>query len=184
MGTLSGYQIPPYNNLLVMPTPPLALVFQVIYVFIGLVLFMNLIIAILGSTYNYMQENATEEYRWTITRYLTQLKYSQWPSPLNLIQLIASGLYLLYLYFAVGNIELAFEGESFTSGLRINHFRLYSGIVQSYFEAALGDSYDRYVLPEKFDESYKEDMDVELDDMGDSGKKNSPKPKLQRPRNF
>jgi len=109
-----------------------------------------------------MQDNTTEEYRWTITRHLTQFKYAQWPPPLNVIQLPASGLYLIYM--VVNDLQWESEGETFSPGTRINQYNLYSGIVQSYFEQSLGDNYDKYVLPEAFDETYKEELDeVELE---------------------
>jgi len=63
----------------------------------------------------------------------------------------------------MNDIEWTNKGETFSPGLRINQYNLYSGIVQSYFEKSLEDDYDTYVLPEIFDESYKDDMEeVEL----------------------
>jgi hypothetical protein len=86
IGIFSGYDVPDYTNVLQFPSASAGYAFQVGCVIIGVVLLLNFLIAMMSTIYEAKRENSTEEYRWLMTRELTQLKLSQWPVPFNIIQ--------------------------------------------------------------------------------------------------
>jgi hypothetical protein len=86
IGIFSGYDIPDYSNLLSFPSSRAAYFFQIGCVVIGVVLLLNFLIAMMNSVYDDIRENSTQEYRWLMTRELTQVKYSTWPVPFVILQ--------------------------------------------------------------------------------------------------
>jgi len=122
-----------------------------------IILLLNLIIAILGTTHDEIKQNATEEYRWAKTRYLSQTKYALWPIPFNLIQALLAGCAVGYYLITDSDVES--KPQKFSPGLRINHHTLFSNIISSFFKNELGDKYEEYMLNDEFNEGKAENQE-------------------------
>jgi len=83
-----GYSIPPYYNILSFPAAWVGYVFQVLLLIIGVVLLLNFLIAMMNSVYQEIVDKSEEEYRRQNARKLTQMGYTPWPIPLNIIQAV------------------------------------------------------------------------------------------------
>eukprot|EP01125_Pyxidicula_operculata_P005601 TRINITY_DN1966_c0_g3_i2.p1 TRINITY_DN1966_c0_g3~~TRINITY_DN1966_c0_g3_i2.p1 ORF type:complete len:1307 (-),score=237.14 TRINITY_DN1966_c0_g3_i2:61-3981(-) len=84
--TFGGFQLPSYTNVLVDPTIVIGLILQVLYLLITVILLLNLLIALINTSYTDIQEAAETEYRWQLAQYIEELS-GLWPVPLNIVQI-------------------------------------------------------------------------------------------------
>jgi len=142
IGIFSGYEIPEYVNLLALPSPGVGYFFQVGCVVIGVVLLLNFLIAMMNSVYDDIRENSTEEYRWIMTKELTQQKIAPWPVPLVLLQVTGVGLcigcccYLICTSIFGCCKEKFVKDASCPSGFK---HQMYANMIVSYFREKFSD---------------------------------------------
>jgi len=85
----TGYYIPEYGiNVLGLAGTTFGLFCQVLYVFVGIILLLNLLVALMWETYNAMTEQATVEYRWHVTQPFKTGFVFLWPSPFTCLHVI------------------------------------------------------------------------------------------------
>jgi len=153
----TGYEIPDYtHNVLGFAGPTFGLISQASYVFVGIILLLNLLIALMSETYEFMREQATVEYRWLLAHpFKTGFVYL-WPSPFCVFHafflVILSPVYFLYKCFGDPTVtwwEYDFylnSKEGIPSGLRDNYVRLYKGMVVHYFKNEVEEDFDNYLV--------------------------------------
>jgi len=144
ISSTSGYNIPPVEaNTLALTEPVFAVFFQLLCLFIAVILLLNLLIAIMGQTYDVMNNQAQREYRWLMFSLLRQLTRSLWPSPLNIIH--------LFLVLGVGGAFYALNLDPKYSWYRkskaqlpcstqLKEIQLFKGIVRHYYQETLEKS--------------------------------------------
>jgi len=168
----TGYSIPDAGtNVLGFVGPYFGLFCQVLYVFIGIVLLLNLLIALMSETYEIMREQATMEYRWLVSQPFKEEFFRLWPSPLNILHIgVIILLPLIFVFYLIGWFfyALCCEGccacendkEGIPQGLAINQQHLNSGMIINYFKATLEPGkFKEYLVSEnnKFEFKDKED---------------------------
>jgi len=159
IGIFSGYEIPDLSNLLFFPNPAAGYAFQVACIVIGVVMLLNFLIAMMNSIYNGIQENSTQEYRWEMTRLITQLKYSPWPVPLNLVQgIIGCGI---FCSLCCVDWDLDNELPPDTRNLEERKKSLYSNMIIGYFRETLSEQEYKDAL--LFDNLHSEKENEEAD---------------------
>jgi len=156
-GTLStfitsytGYYVPYYENVLVLAGPVFALIIQVIYVFVGLILLLNLLIALLWDTYAIMAEKANIEYRWLITKsFKTGGKMTLWPAPFTGLHVILLVLLRVLDFCKLEEMrkknrklkELVSSRAIPTNTQLLNH-----AMISNFLKSELKDEFKDYVL--------------------------------------
>lgn len=145
IGIFSGYEIPEITNLLYFPSPAAGYAFQVACVVIGVVMLLNFLVAMMNSVYNGIQENSTQEYRWEMARQLSELKYSPWPVPLNLVQGVVGCVLLCVSLTCCDDLELDHNRDVTSKNLFERKKNLYSTMIIGYFRETLS--------PEEYKES-------------------------------
>jgi len=146
IGIFSGYAVPDYTNLLFMPGVAAGYTFQIGCIIIGVVLLLNFLIAMMSTIYDAIRENSKEEYRWLMTRELTQLKLSQWPVPFNLVQGPLACLGCCAIVF-----QCAPEEEPLPEPVKNDKVKLdmYANMAVSYFRDTLSE--EEYKNKQRFD---------------------------------
>jgi len=152
----TGYYIPEYGiNVLGLAGTTFGLVSQVIYVFIGIVLLLNLLVALMWETYNAMCEQATVEYRWHVTQPFKTGFVFLWHSPFTTLHVVF--LTLGSMFRTIGKwcgypmkkkySSLEFLRERSSPGLPTNKRLLTSGMVVNFFRTVLSEDtdYKRYL---------------------------------------
>jgi len=136
--TPSGYSPPEYFNILGSPASGFGMFCQIIYVFIGIILLLNLLIALMSDTYQFMGGQAEEEYRWSVAEPLFGANriFALWPSPFSVLQFIIGVPWIIF--------ELVFARlERFEERLKLEQLPefssslarvLYANMVMHYFK--------------------------------------------------
>jgi len=152
IAVFSGYDIPDPKNLLVLPNTTAGYVFQVACVVIGVVLLLNFLIAMMSTIYEGIQDNSTEEYRWSLTRDLTQLKFTAWPVPFLILQIpIGCGAFCCFLC-CQKDPEWQKEQSGGPADPDVRRL-LYANMAISYFRESLGEAeYKDVLLFDDFDD--------------------------------
>jgi len=123
-------------------------------VFVGIILLLNLLIALMSETYEFMREQATVEYRWLLAHPFKTGFVFLWPSPFCIFHLILLLLITpaFLVSFCVGNTRWLLVDyqlynklkEDVPKGLKKNCQRLFKGMVVQYFKEALKDDKEEF----------------------------------------
>jgi len=151
----TGYDIPDYgNNVLGFAGMTFGLVSQVIYVFVGIILLLNLLVALLWETYAAMSLKASVEYRWHVTQPFKTSFSFLWPSPFTTLHVFL--IFCTTALYSIGkccghDITKKYSAykrarEELGSGLPTNHQLLMSGMVIHFLKVDLGDKYKDYLI--------------------------------------
>jgi len=140
--TPTGYQIPESGtNTLGFAGPIFGLISQVVYVFVGIILLLNLLIALMSETYEFMREQATVEYRWLLAQPFKTGFIFLWPSPFCVVHVIVLLLYVIWMILtscccrpSVRYSLYQQSKENIPKGLRVTCQNLFKGMVIQYFQ--------------------------------------------------
>jgi len=142
-GIFSGYHIPDSSWLLFYPNAFVGFIFQVLCILIGIVMLINFLIAMMNSVYTQIQVNSKQEYRWIMTRDITQVQETAWPVPLNLLQLVVVAVLTCWCCkITVFNEEIDKESERRSNDKKDDVFlekkkKLYANMAISYFRETM-----------------------------------------------
>jgi len=105
---------------------------------------LNFLIAMMNSIYTDIQENSTQEYRWIMTRDITQLQFSPWPVPLNLLQAVIA-LAIVFsgkLQTIIMEIDVEYQKRKVDIGQVDSEAKqlLYANMAISYFRETLKEA--------------------------------------------
>jgi len=152
----TGYYIPDYGiNLLGLAGPAFGFVCQVIYVFVGIILLLNLLVALMWETYNTMCEQATVEYRWHVSVPFKTSFSVLWPSPFTTLHIVCMTCMEFFLavgrWCGAGKVNKKYgwykqSREVVRPGLPTNYELLMRGMVVHYFKTLLADEYKTYLV--------------------------------------
>jgi len=138
LSSTSGYSIPESgSDILNFAENYFSTVVQIVFVFTGIILLLNLLIALMAQTYDDMHEQATREYRWLMTTYLRELHRTLWPAPLCVPHLML-GL-IAYIFFKLRGGPWKYEAfmatiERVPKSLISNKEHLFGGMVTHYYK--------------------------------------------------
>jgi len=146
----TGYYVPEYsNNILAFAGISFGIFTQVLYVFLGIILLLNLLVAVLWETYATVSVIAEVEYRWHVAQPFKTGFSFLWPSPFTIIHVFL--LLCGSVIFAIGKwcgfkVTKKYDlykraREEVPPGLPTNHQLLMNGMVVHFLKADLGDSY-------------------------------------------
>jgi len=152
----TGYEIPGYgNNILGLAGPAFGFICQIIYVFIGIILLLNLLIALLWETYAISRSKATVEFRWHVSLPFKTGYSVLWPSPFTTLHifLMTCMEFLLAVgkWFGGRKVNKKYgwykeTREALRPGLPTNYELLMRGMVVHYFKTSLADQYKNYLV--------------------------------------
>jgi len=148
--TYTGYFVPYYDNVLVLAGPVFALIIQIIYVFVGLILLLNLLIALLWDTYAVMAEKALIEYRWLITKPFKSGFQILWPAPFTALHLFLLAICRGFNFCKVEDIrEKNRKLKEDVSALPTNLQLLNYAMVSNFLKGELKDEFKNYIIHAK-----------------------------------
>jgi len=145
----TGYYVPDYFNLLAFAGPAFGLLIQVIYIFVGIILLLNLLIALLWDTYAVMSEKANLEFRWLITKPFKSGFSVLWPSPFTTLHVILLLFSSLFDYCGLGEVRRKYMQSKEQVSLRViptNSSLLGKAMISNFLKNELKDEYKNYVL--------------------------------------
>jgi len=148
--TPSGYSPPEYSNILGLPGVGFGMFCQIIYIFVGIILLLNLLIALMSDTYQFMGEQATVEYRWLVAEPLFSANrvFALWPSPFSVLQFVVGIPWLIYIICTdkFENFEEKLNLEQLPDPSPSKAKMLYGNMVMHYFKENAGDDFEKFLL--------------------------------------
>jgi len=128
VGIFTGYKLPDFNLLLLLPSDIIGYILEVFCVILGVIMLINFLIAVMNNLYDEHHKNSNEVYRghkmFHISKYLVGV--NTWPGPLVLIQ----GICILLLM--IRNPIKLFKPRK--KPPPVYRDKLYATIVREYFK--------------------------------------------------
>jgi len=157
LGAFFGITIIDHNNLFLFINTIAGFCFQVFFLLIGVVLLLNLVIALMNSTYEDMNNNSKQNYCFLIADYMTKLEYSQWAPPLNLLQIPFAIIHIIFFKFF--DVNLFVGGEMEELDVYPLHLReLFENAIVRYFK---GDTEDEVIEKVSHTDDFNEKIEKE-----------------------
>eukprot|EP01123_Difflugia_compressa_P014563 TRINITY_DN769_c0_g2_i1.p1 TRINITY_DN769_c0_g2~~TRINITY_DN769_c0_g2_i1.p1 ORF type:complete len:744 (+),score=109.67 TRINITY_DN769_c0_g2_i1:278-2233(+) len=154
--TPSGYSSPDVHSILGEPGIGFALIFQIMYVFVAIILLLNLLIALMSDTYQFMNEQALTEFRWHTASALIgwNRNFALWPSPFSILHFVVGAPALIYYImseFAIMD-QVAESTEVLPPKTEIVERKLYGRMVWNYI-SSINEEYINYKLKDEISTS-------------------------------
>jgi len=149
ISSYTGYYVPDYYNLLAFAGPAFGLIIQVIWIFVGIILLLNLLIALLWDTYAVMSEKANLEYRWLITKPFKSGFSVLWPAPFTILHVVLLLISSLFDYCGLGEFRRKYMQSKEQVSLRViptNSSLLGKAMISNLFKNELKEEYKKFVL--------------------------------------
>jgi len=107
----------------------------------------------MSTIYDFIQDNSTTEYRWAMTREITQQKMTPWPVPLNVLQGPIGCCAFCYAICLDKDIEHKKDEEEKAADPDVKRL-LYANMAISYFRETLSEEdYKNSLLFDSWEDS-------------------------------